>query len=148
MSASSANPATKNAASATPWRRRITTTAASESTNGNSTMPSRGQQRAEHHERQPAVGVGQPARERTADQSRDAERAEREARAGLVGADRPGGVQRQGVDGDADRREVGEVGDAEQHEGAGEETLLVRVPRDVPGHGDDGRPSERRRWLR
>ena len=87
------------------------------------------QRGAEDHQRSAALGVGEPASERSAHQRGHAERTERHPGAGLVGPDRPGDIEREGQDRHAHGGEVGEVGDAEHDEGRREDAAVMPVPR-------------------
>ena len=102
--------------------------------------PGRAQRRTEQHQPAPPVPVGEPPGVRPADQRRDRERTERQPCARLVGPDRAGRPARQQQHRDADRREVGEVRESEQHEGPRQQ----RGP-GVTAHGAEPRP--RRRTL-
>ena len=118
MSASSANDATKNAASATPCSNRIAHQRAQGGGERDQQHADAGEHCSEDHQRDPAPAVGQPAGEGPAHQRGHAEGAEGQPRARLVGPDRTGRVERQRVYRDTDGREVGQVRHAQQHEGA------------------------------
>lgn len=91
---------------------------------GHHRQPHPSQQRADEQQWPPADLVDEAAGERPEHQRGPGEGTEGQACPGLIGADRAGDVERQGVDRDADRGEVDQVGDPQKDERRREETLV------------------------